>query len=58
MLNDYLQTTNKDAFISGDAAGSLMLSHGAELLTRLLANNFFSPVKKKQCRVITLGGFL
>jgi hypothetical protein len=49
---------NKDVFISGDAAGSLMFSHGAELHTRLLVDNFFLPVKKKQCRVITLGGFL
>ena len=47
ILNDYLQTTNKDVFVSGDAAGSLMFSHGAELHTRLLVNNFFSPFKKK-----------
>ena len=47
LLNDYLQTTNKDIFVSGDAAGSLKFSHGAELHTRLLVNNFFSPIKKK-----------
>jgi pyruvate/2-oxoglutarate dehydrogenase complex dihydrolipoamide dehydrogenase (E3) component len=47
ILNDYLQSTNKNVFVSGDAAGSLMFSHGAELHTRLLVNNFFSPVKKK-----------
>ena len=47
LLNEYLQTTNKDVFVSGDAAGSLKFSHGAELHTRLLVNNFFSPIKKK-----------
>lgn len=46
-LNEYLQTTNEDIFVSGDAAGSLKFSHGAELHTRMLVNNFFSPFKKK-----------
>lgn len=46
-LNEYLQTSNEDIFVSGDAAGSLKFSHGAELHTRMLVNNFFSPFKKK-----------
>lgn len=47
IFNEHLQTTNKNVFVSGDAAGSLMFSHAAELHTRLLVNNFFSPLKKK-----------
>ena len=46
-LNDRLQTTNPAIFAAGDAANSLKFSHGAELHVRLLAFNFFSPLKKK-----------
>jgi len=42
-----LQTTNKNVFLCGDIAGSLKFSHAAEQHTRLLVNNFFSPLKKK-----------
>ncbi len=47
VVNDYLQTTNKNVFVCGDVAGSLQFSHAAEQHGRLLLNNFFSPFKKK-----------
>jgi len=46
-LNDYLQTSNRKVYVSGDAAGQLKFSHAAELHGKLLLNNFFSPLKKK-----------
>jgi len=47
VVNQYLQTTNKQVYTCGDASGSLMFSHAAEQQARLLINNFFSPFKKK-----------
>ncbi len=47
VVNQYLQTTNKNVYTCGDASGSLMFSHAAEQQARLLLNNFFSPFKKK-----------
>lgn len=47
VVNDYLQTTNKNVFVGGDVAGSLQFSHAAEQHGRLLLNNFFSPFRKK-----------
>ena len=47
LLNDKLQTTNKNIFVSGDAAGNLKFSHAAEMHNMLLINNFISPKKKK-----------
>ncbi|MDT0642228.1 FAD-dependent oxidoreductase [Zunongwangia sp. F363] len=46
-LNRKLQTTNKNVFVSGDAAGNMKFSHAAEMHNMLLLNNFLSPVKKK-----------
>lgn len=47
ILNQKLQTTNKNVFVSGDAADNLKFSHAAELHNMLLINNFISPKKKK-----------
>ncbi len=47
VVNQYLQTTNKQVYTCGDVSGSLMFSHAAEQQGRLLLNNFFSPFKKK-----------
>lgn len=47
VLNQKLQTTNKNVFVSGDAAGNLKFSHAAEMHNMLLITNFLSPVKKK-----------
>lgn len=47
VLNEKLQTTNKNVFVSGDAADNLKFSHAAEMHNMLLINNFLSPIKKK-----------
>lgn len=47
VVNDYLQTSNRNIYVCGDVAGSLQFSHAAEQQARLLLNNFFSPIKKK-----------
>jgi pyruvate/2-oxoglutarate dehydrogenase complex dihydrolipoamide dehydrogenase (E3) component len=46
-VNDYLQTTNKQVYVCGDIAGSLLFSHAAEQQATVLLNNFLSPFKKK-----------
>ena len=46
-INEKLQTSNKNVFVSGDAADTLKFSHAAEMHNKLLLNNFFSPIKKK-----------
>ncbi len=46
-LNRKLQTSNKNVFVSGDAAGNMKFSHAAEMHNMLLLNNFLSPLKKK-----------
>lgn len=46
VLDDYLRTTNKNVFASGDAAGMYQFSHGAELHTRLLKHNFKNGFEK------------
>jgi len=47
VLNRRLQTTNRRVFATGDVVGQHLFSHAAEMHTRLLINNFLSPVKKK-----------
>ena len=47
VVDDYLQTTNKNVYVCGDVAGSLQFSHAAEQQARMLLNNFFSPINKK-----------
>jgi len=46
ILDDYLRTSNKKVFASGDAAGMYQFSHGAELHTRLLKHNFKNNFNK------------
>jgi pyruvate/2-oxoglutarate dehydrogenase complex dihydrolipoamide dehydrogenase (E3) component len=46
-LNKKLQTTNKNIYVSGDAANNMKFSHAAEMHTGILLNNFVSPIKKK-----------
>lgn len=47
VLNNKLQTSNKQVFVCGDAADNLKFSHAAEMHNMLLINNFVSPLKKK-----------
>lgn len=47
VVNEYLQTTNKQVYVCGDIAGSLLFSHAAEQQATILLNNFLSPFKKK-----------
>ncbi|MEX0965781.1 MAG: NAD(P)/FAD-dependent oxidoreductase [Bacteroidia bacterium] len=47
VLDEYLQTTNKNVFACGDVVVSLKFSHGAEFHARLVLNNFFSPIRNK-----------
>ncbi len=47
ILDDYLRTTNKKIFASGDAAGKYQFSHGAELHTKLLHHNFINGFNLK-----------
>lgn len=47
VLNQYLQTTNKNVFACGDIAGDLLFSHAAEFHARILLNNFFLLIKRK-----------
>ena len=47
VLDDYLRSTNKRVFFSGDAAGMYQFSHGAEMHTRLLQKNFESNFGEK-----------
>lgn len=46
-INDYLQTTNKNVYVAGDAAGMYKFSHGAEKHIKLLTHNFKHFFKKK-----------
>jgi len=46
-LNNKLQTSNSNVFVSGDAADNFKFSHAAEMHNMLLLNNFLSPFKKK-----------
>ncbi len=47
VIDEYLRTTNKRVFASGDAAGMYQFSHGAELHTKLLKHNFKHGFNKK-----------
>ena len=48
ILNDYLQTANKDIYVLGDAAGMYQFSHGAEKHVKLLRYNFEHTFFKKK----------
>lgn len=41
VADDHLRTTNKNIFVCGDVAGSLLFSHAAEYHAHILLNNFF-----------------
>lgn len=43
LVNDYLQTTNKNVFVCGDIAGSYQFTHVAELHASIILSNFFKP---------------
>jgi len=47
VLDEYMRTSNKRVFASGDAAGMYQFSHGAELHTKLLKSNFQNNFSKK-----------
>ncbi len=47
ILDDYLRTSNQKVFASGDAAGMYQFSHGAELHTKLLKENFQTNFSKE-----------
>jgi len=47
VINDYLQTTNPNVYVAGDAAGMYKFSHGAEKHIKLLTHNFQHTFKKK-----------
>ena len=47
VLDDYLRTSNQKVFASGDAAGMYQFSHGAELHTKLLKENFKTNFSKE-----------
>ncbi len=44
-VDSKLRTTNKDVYVLGDAAGSYMFTHAAELQAKTVINNLFSPLK-------------
>ncbi len=46
-VDEYLRTTNKRVYVSGDVAGSYQFTHAAEVHAGVIINNFFSPFKKK-----------
>ncbi len=47
VVDEYLRTTNPRVYVIGDASGTLYFSHAAELQASVMANNFFSPLKRK-----------
>ncbi|MFA5992281.1 MAG: NAD(P)/FAD-dependent oxidoreductase [Candidatus Pacearchaeota archaeon] len=47
MINEYLETSNKNVFCIGDANGKFMLANKAEYEAKLIARNMFSEIKEK-----------
>ncbi|WP_235297388.1 dihydrolipoyl dehydrogenase family protein [Portibacter marinus] len=45
-VDKYLRTSNRQVYAIGDAAGSYMLSHGAEKMVRMLWRNLLIPIMK------------
>ncbi len=48
LLNEYFQTTNKDIFVLGDAAGTYQFSHGAEKMVKLVKHNLQHSFSKRK----------
>ena len=48
IVNDYLQTTNKNIYVCGDVAGGYQFTHAAELHAQVILNNLFNPFFKKK----------
>ncbi|NND31064.1 MAG: FAD-dependent oxidoreductase [Saprospiraceae bacterium] len=46
-VNSYLQSSNKQVYVAGDAVGAYMFSHGAEKMVRQLWRNLLIPFLKK-----------
>ena len=46
-INNYLQTSNRNVYVAGDAAGLYKFSHGAEKHIKLLTYNFKHFFKKR-----------
>lgn len=47
IVDNYLQTTNKNVLACGDVAGNYMFTHASELHASVILHNLFSPFKKK-----------
>ena len=43
VVNDYLETTNKNVLVCGDVAGSYQFTHAAEMHAAVIISNFFTP---------------
>lgn len=43
LVNDYLETTNKNVLACGDVAGSYQFTHAAEMHAAVIIHNFFIP---------------
>jgi pyruvate/2-oxoglutarate dehydrogenase complex dihydrolipoamide dehydrogenase (E3) component/membrane protein YqaA with SNARE-associated domain len=46
-VDNYLRTTNKNVYLSGDIAGSYQFTHATELHASIIIKNFFALIKKK-----------
>ena len=46
ILDGHLRTTNKSAYVVGDAVGQHMFTHAAELHARVVIEHFFNPFAK------------
>lgn len=46
-INDYLQTSNKNIYVVGDAADQMNFSHAAEHQATTIIKNFLNPFKSK-----------
>lgn len=47
LVNEYLQTTNKNIYVVGDVAGNYQFTHASEMHAKVVINNLLSPFKKK-----------
>ncbi len=54
MVDEYLQTTNKDVFLCGDVVGQHQFTHAAEIHAGVIIKNFFTPFFKKKLSTDTI----